>query len=51
LGVIYGKFLAIMPKWSDMTKVSIYHYTGECYTESFCIINSYASTRRNECQI
>jgi hypothetical protein len=42
LGIIYGKFLAIAQKWGDMPKVSTYRYHREYYTESFCIINSYA---------
>ena len=32
----------IAPKWSDMPKVDPYCYSGECYTESFRIICSYA---------
>jgi hypothetical protein len=40
LGLIYGKIPSIMPKWSDMPKVFLYHCTGECYAESFCTINS-----------
>ena len=43
LGVIYGKFLVIVQKWGDMPKVSTYRYHGEYYTESFCIINSWAA--------
>ncbi|CCI32542.1 hypothetical protein MICAI_2640003 [Microcystis sp. T1-4] len=34
LGVIWGKVLAIAPKWSDIRKVSTYCYFQECYTES-----------------
>ena len=40
LGVIWGKVLVIAPKWGDMQKVDPYHYSGECYTETFRIINS-----------
>jgi hypothetical protein len=34
LGVIWGKVLAIAPKWSDIRKVDPYCYFQECYTES-----------------
>jgi len=34
LGVIWGKFLAIAPKSSDIQKVDPYRYSGECYAES-----------------
>jgi hypothetical protein len=50
LGGICGKLLAITLSESDMPKVSIYCYSEECYTESFCIINSYPSQERKVCQ-
>jgi len=40
LGVIWGKVRTIAPKWGYIPKVSIYCYSGECYTENVCIINS-----------
>jgi len=44
--VIYGKVLAIAPKWGDMPKVDPYHYFQECYTEIFRIINSWADQQK-----
>ena len=46
LGVIWGKVLAITPKWGDIRKVDLYCYFQECYTESFCIISSYAKAAK-----
>jgi hypothetical protein len=43
LGVIWGKVLAIAPKWGDIRKVDLYCYFQECYTETFRIICSYAA--------
>ncbi|TRT61320.1 MAG: hypothetical protein EWV85_03575 [Microcystis aeruginosa Ma_QC_C_20070703_M131] len=34
LDVIWGKLLAITPKWSVIQKVDPYRYPRECYTES-----------------
>ncbi|MFM7713369.1 MAG: hypothetical protein ACKO7A_11835 [Microcystis sp.] len=40
LEVIWGKVLAITPKWGDIRKVDLYCYFQECYTETFRIICS-----------